>query len=124
MCVRKKTNTANVLTIEKMNIKHTKCCYCRRTFNDEEENLKRTKDHFIPTSRTGTGSENVLECCQECNLWKADKMPDFWLNRVLYLEDKRSLYGSYTLFDYRQIIGSIKHWMKFFKGKKISAYKY
>lgn len=105
-------------------IVHTKCCYCRRAFSEENALLKRTRDHFIPKSRTGINSENVLECCHECNQWKADKMPDFWLNKVLYLEKRRSLYGSYTLFDYRQIIGSIRYWQKYFKGKKISAYKY
>lgn len=107
-----------------MEIRHTKCCYCRRCFNDENENLKRTKDHFIPISRSGKGGINILYCCQECNRWKGDKNTDFWLNRVMYLQDKRSIYGSYTISDYRQIIGSIRHWTKFFKGKKISDYKY
>ncbi len=105
-------------------IQHSRCCYCRRHFDQQIKPLNKTKDHFIPVSRTGKGDENILECCHECNQWKADKMPDFWLNRVLYVLNKRTLLGTYTLSDYRQIIGSIKHWVKFFKGKKISDYKY
>jgi hypothetical protein len=107
-----------------MHIKHTRCCYCRRAFNEDDENLKRTKDHFIPSSRMGNNGENVLQCCQECNRWKGDKMPDFWLKRVVYFENRKTKFGSYTGFDYRQIIGSIKHWMRFFKGKNIGEYKF
>jgi hypothetical protein len=105
-------------------IVHNRCSYCRRVFDETKDNLKRTKDHFIPKSRTGNNDENILDCCRECNAWKADKMPEFWLNRVLYFEKKRHLYGCYTLFDYRQIIGSIRHWVKHFKGKEICDYKY
>jgi len=105
-------------------ILHSRCCYCRRRFDENDDNLKRTKDHFIPSSRTGINGENILQCCTECNKWKADKMPDFWLDKVLYLENKRTLIGSYSLMDYRQIIGSIKHWIKYFKGSKISEYKF
>ena len=105
-------------------IHHSKCCYCRRSFNDDVKFLNKTKDHFIPTSRSGNNEDNVLQCCLECNRFKADKMPDFWLKRILYLEKKRTLTGNYTLFDYRQIIGSLRHWMKHFKGKKISEYKF
>lgn len=107
------------------NINYTRCCYCRRHFSEEVEHLKKTKDHFIPSSRTGKNGENILPSCKECNQFKADKMPEVWLKRVLHLEKKRTLIGNYTLFDYRQIIGSIKHWVKQFKGKgNISDYKY
>jgi len=105
-----------------MRIDHTHCCYCRRKFGREK--LAKTKEHFIPVSREGLGGENILQCCKECNEWKADKMPDVWLNRVQYYSDKRSLFGTYTLQDYRQIIGSVRHWTRQMKGKKISAYKY
>jgi hypothetical protein len=97
-----------------MNTIHTHCCYCRRKLNDRSifNPLKRTKDHFIPISRTGTNGENVLDCCHECNQWKADKMPDFWLNQVKYYSDKRKQFGSYKPMDYKQIIGSIKYWVR------------
>ena len=78
----------------------------------------------MPVSRGGNNGENILYSCQECNRWKADKMPEAWLNRVQRLEKKRTLFGTYTLFDYRQIIGSIKHWSRHFKGRKIGDYKY
>ena len=107
-----------------MKYKHTKCSYCRRSFSEEVAHLKRTKDHFMPISRGGNNAENILQACQECNCWKADKMPDFWLSGVLYLSKRKSIKGNYTLCDYRQIIGSIKHWVKFFKGKKIGTYKF
>lgn len=107
-----------------MKITHTRCCYCRRTLDSDNKKLHSTRDHFIPTSKGGHDGENVLTCCFECNQWKSDKAPDVWLNRVMYYESKRTLYGTYTLFDYRQIIGSIRHWMKTLKGKKISEYKY
>lgn len=107
-----------------MKIEHTHCCYCRRKFNDDIEQLTKTKDHFIPTSRSGNNNENVLECCYECNQWKADRMPEYWLNRVEYFQNRKTKHGTYTLIDYKQIIGSIRHWKKFFKGKSISEYKY
>ncbi len=103
--------------------KHTHCCYCRRQFDDTNPNLHRTKDHFIPKSRTGNNGENLLDCCHECNQFKADREPGFWLNRLEYLLRKKTLVGTYKLIDYRQIIGSIRHWMKHFKGRKISDYK-
>lgn len=107
-----------------MQTQHSRCCYCRRKFNDAVKKLNKTKDHFVPISRGGSNGENILQCCYECNQWKADREPAIWLKQVEYFEDKRSLFGTYTLFDYRQIIGSIKHWIKHFKGKKIGKYKF
>lgn len=102
---------------------HTHCCYCRRRFDTQVTELSRTKDHFIPRSRTGNNSLNILQCCHECNQWKADKMPEEWLKEVERLERQRSRKGTYNIVDYRQIIGSVRHFMKHFKGKIISDYK-
>lgn len=107
-----------------MNSINSRCCYCRRHFDENSNSLKKTKDHFIPVSRGGGFSENILDCCKECNQWKSDRMPLIWLNRVEYFSKKRTLYGSYTLFDYRQIIGSIRHWIKKLKGKNLGQYKF
>lgn len=83
----------------------------------------KTKDHFIPLSRAGKGGgENVLQCCNECNQWKADFMPDKWIKKVAYLEKKKITFGTYALADYHQIICSIKRWTKALKGKDISEY--
>lgn len=103
---------------------HSRCCYCRRKFIDEDKLLRKTKDHFIPSSRGGVGDDNILECCQECNSWKSDRMPDFWLRQVEYFEKRKTKHGSYTMFDYRQIIGSVRHFEKHLKGKIISEYRY
>jgi len=105
-------------------INHTHCCYCRRKFDDTNYNLKKTKEHFIPTSKGGLNKENIIQCCSECNAWKADKLPEFWLNQVERHCNKQNKKGTYTITDYRQIIGSIRHWIKFFKGKVISTYKH
>ena len=105
-------------------IKHTHCCYCRRKLDDLNINLTKTKEHFIPKSKGGFGDDNILQCCNECNSWKADKMPDYWLSQVEFFQKKKRLKGTYTLIDYRQIIGSIRHWIKFFKGKSIGIYKF
>jgi len=107
------------LNFKKMN--HTHCCYCRRKF---AESLIRTEDHFIPKSRGGKFAENKLQCCIECNGWKADKMPERWLGQVEYFEQKKMKNGNYSVMDYRQIIGSLRHFMKKLKGKRISDYKY
>jgi len=106
-----------------MEFNHTHCCYCRRGFSDEVPYLKRTRDHFIPKSRTGNNELNILQCCLECNRWKADKMPELWLRQVEYFQKKHKNFNNYKKVDYCQIIGSIKHWIKFFKDKNISDYK-
>ncbi|WP_018629200.1 HNH endonuclease [Niabella aurantiaca] len=102
------------------NILHSHCCYCRRRFSDANP---RTRDHFIPKSRTGNDTDNILQCCHECNQWKADKQPDIWLTEVQRLLKHRTRVKNYQIIDYKQIIGSINHWMKFFKGKQICKYK-
>lgn len=110
--------------MKQANIQHTHCCYCRRQFSEEIEYLKRTRDHYIPKSRMGLNNcNNLLQCCHECNTWKKDKMPEHWLREVERLSKKKRKIGNYTLRDYAQIIGSIKHWMREMKGKKISHYK-
>ncbi len=104
-------------------IHHTHCCYCRRKFSDKVPYLKRTKDHFIAKSRTGYNSENILQCCLECNQFKAEKMPEVWMRQVEELHGRKHLVGNYVKVDYAQIIGSIRHWLKFFKTKTICDYK-
>jgi len=84
----------------------------------------KSKDHFIPISKTGTGGENILQCCFECNTWKSDRMPEYWLDHVEYCKNRRKKIGTYSITDYSQIIGSLRHWIKFFAGKQISDYKY
>jgi hypothetical protein len=101
---------------------HTHCCYCRRRFTDENP---KTNDHFIPVSRGGKESgSNKLQCCYECNQWKADKLPEYWLGRVEYCEKRKMKINGYSINDYRQIIGSLRHFIKKMSGELISDYKY
>jgi HNH endonuclease len=103
---------------------HTHCCYCRRKFSDTVELLKKTIDHFWPSSRTGHNvPENKLQCCLECNRWKADKMPGDWLKVAQWFFDRRVKFGTYTRTDFAQIIGSLKHFLKSKKDQNISDYK-
>lgn len=49
------------------------CCYCGKQFRTDEL----TFDHVLPRSRGGrTTWENVVTCCQACNLRKANRTPD------------------------------------------------
>ncbi|MBI3590099.1 MAG: HNH endonuclease [Candidatus Melainabacteria bacterium] len=49
---------------------HYKCQYCSVKTNDL------TIDHVIPRSRGGSDSwENVVACCQKCNVKKGDRTP-------------------------------------------------
>lgn len=103
---------------------HTHCCYCRRRFSETVELLAKTIDHFWPSSRTGKNViENKLECCLECNRWKADKMPEDWLKIVENLLKRKTWYWTYCRVDYAQIIGSVRHFIKIKKDSKISDYK-
>jgi hypothetical protein len=103
---------------------HTHCCYCRRKFSDLIPCLKRTKDHFYPSSRLGFDTaENKLQCCLECNQWKADKLPEDWLREVSNYFSRKKKRGNYEVKDFAQIIGSLRHWIMEMKGKKISPYK-
>ena len=108
--------------IDKVN--HTHCCYCRRRFSEIIKHLTRTMDHFFPTSRLGHNKRvNKLQCCHECNQWKADKLPSIWLHEVQVSFDKRKVKGHYQLRDYAQIIGSLKHWIATLKDEIIGEYK-
>lgn len=107
-----------------MKVNYTKCCYCRRNFDDSKDNLRKTKDHFIPISRGGYNGENILHSCNECNSWKGDKMPEDWLNIILRFQKRNKLCGSYNSFDYCNIVGSIRYWIKQLKGKKIGEYRF
>lgn len=104
-------------------ILHTHCCYCRRKFSDTVPNLKRTRDHFIAKSRTGKNGENILQCCKECNTFKADKTPSQFLEIVTEHFQRKIIYGTYTIRNYAEIMGSIKHFIKHFKNKSVSDYK-
>ncbi len=105
-------------------ITHTHCCYCRRKFSETVELLKKTVDHFWPSSRTGHNSpENKLSACLECNRWKADLMPADWLKMVQRHFKRQRRYGTYSLTDYGQIIGSLKHFLRAKKGQNLSDYK-
>jgi hypothetical protein len=107
-----------------MDIIHTHCCYCRRKFSDTVKMLQRTIDHFYPTSRSGNNNkENKLQCCYECNQWKAARLPNDFLKTVIkHFEIKRRR-GTYIFRDFAQIIGSLKYFIKIMKDKNISDYK-
>lgn len=47
------------------------CQYCGR--NVKSDNIKLNTDHIIPRSKGGKDTaENIVTCCEECNLGKAD----------------------------------------------------
>lgn len=51
---------------------HGMCQYCEKPLT--ENNI--TCDHVMPTSKGGSNSwENVVACCEYCNLKKADQLP-------------------------------------------------
>lgn len=105
-------------------VNHTHCCYCRRKFCETIKELRKTIDHFFPTSRLGFNNEkNKLSCCQECNRWKADKLPKEWLKEVDRFWSRKKSKGLYDSRDYAQIIGSLKHWIATLKHEEISEYR-
>jgi CRISPR/Cas system Type II protein with McrA/HNH and RuvC-like nuclease domain len=106
-------------------ITHTHCCYCRRKFCETIAQLRCTIDHFFPSSRLGKDiALNKLQCCQECNRWKADKLPQDWLKEVERYFSKKKSKGWYDTRDYAQIIGSLKHWIATMKHEEISAFRF
>jgi hypothetical protein len=56
---------------------YPRCTYC----SDETSRGNFHRDHVIPRSRSGDGSErNWAPSCRNCNLGKGDKTPEEWYN--------------------------------------------
>lgn len=97
------------------------CYFCRRPFSDE---IQKTKDHLVARSKGGFDKEeNYVDCCWNCNQWKADKTLEQWLEHVAAFL-KRGVHKIYTKTELGQITGNIKKLIKQVKGNKnISIYK-
>lgn len=53
-----------------------KCCYC----NDPVIGIHRTREHLVPKSRGGNGSQyNIKPCCRACNQERGNKSLTEWL---------------------------------------------
>lgn len=99
------------------------CRYCRREFSHYVE---KTKDHVIPKSRGGYDKkENRVYCCNDCNQWKSDKMPDVWLIELKKVLKKDKYHTPYTRTMVGNMIGALKIEIsdKKSKSKKVSEYK-
>lgn len=58
------------------------CGYCGERFRDGDL----TRDHVMPTSRGGADVwENCVTACQPCNWEKADRRPEEWGRKLLYI---------------------------------------
>lgn len=50
-------------------------------------------------------------------------MPEIWLREVENCFEREKVRGSYVTKDFAQIIGSLRHWIKQMKSRKISPYR-
>lgn len=67
---KKKVRFSRINVIARDNCK---CVYCDKRFPPS----KLTLDHVIPRAKGGkTSWKNVVSCCEECNVKKADKTPE------------------------------------------------
>ena len=67
------------------------CHWCNAPFNEADPDSTRypTRDHRIPKSRGGgTGLDgNLVWACRECNMLKADLMPDEFVEYMKIAND-------------------------------------
>lgn len=63
------------------NLGYNYCYYCRRKFGQQCGHV--TKDHVLPLSRGGKNIlENIVNCCEECNVNKGDMLLWEWETRL------------------------------------------
>ena len=69
----------------------TNCHWCNAPFNEADPDSTRypTRDHRIPKSRGGgSGIDgNLVWACRECNMLKADLMPDEFVEYMKIAND-------------------------------------
>lgn len=105
---KKGNNRSRVLSLFKNN--ETRCYYCgnagigiviSKMRNPQTKNQRKrkfysiitadfqvlTRDHFIPKSKGGVGSDNLVPACETCNAKKADMPGSVFLNIVKGIED-------------------------------------
>lgn len=51
------------------------CPYCQRPMQRHHPKLEPTRDHHVPQSKGGT---DIIIACIQCNMIKADMMPEQW----------------------------------------------
>jgi len=72
----------------------TNCIYCSTPFgttviwHNKQRTLYRVRDHFTPKSAGGKRGDNLVWCCQICNLIKSDKVFNNGTEAQNYILDK------------------------------------
>lgn len=88
---------------------HYKCQYCG------EKTIDLTIDHVIPRSRGGSDSwENVVACCQKCNVKKGDRTPKE--SHMTLLKTPRTPFGHLYFEATRLATSHFPNWQKYLIG--------
>lgn len=88
---------------------HYKCQYC------STKSVSLTIDHITPTSRGGSDIwENVVACCQECNVKKGDRTPKE--AKMHLLKIPKAPFGHLHFEATRLATSSFPNWQKYIIG--------
>ncbi|MCX6210127.1 MAG: HNH endonuclease [Bacteroidetes bacterium] len=77
------------------------CFYCKRKVKNAGGF---TRDHVFPKSLGGEDKGNIVNCCYECNQFKADQTLSQWLQVVEVMLKYKLAYQNYSL----ALLGTIR----------------
>ena len=69
------------------------CFYCNRKVKTAGGF---TRDHVFPKSLGGEDKDNMVDCCYECNQFKADQTLSQWLQVVEVMLKYKLTFNNYT----------------------------